>query len=227
MFRLTRGRVLAAVLVLAVIVFLSVKLVHTSRRPPPIEIHVEGTYTATSRAVLTHALEKLFPKGNGAWKVVPEPAGDAGPRCRALAAAYRSSPGRAVSASYEFAGWLEVRLADYVYADAAAARHPVSVSLARRAEVCQAQEVVEALRREGYAVGKPRTSGPTKVAIGGGGATIRTQIPSRFKGRKYTWDLDSTGARSGRVVLVVGTLVAEPFATANQLMTRELVSGAL
>jgi hypothetical protein len=226
MFRLTRRRLLAGVFGLALAAFLAVKLA-PARSGPPIEIRAEGSDQGLARKLLADGLEKLFPKGNGRWRVVHAPAGEPGSRCIALSKAYRSSTGRAVSASYLFAGWLEVRLSDFVYADAAVAQRAFSAPVAGQAEACRGQVVAEGLRREGYVAGDPRVFRPTDVRIGDEGATSRVEIPTSYKGRRYNWDLDSTEVRRGRVILVVGTLAPEPFEAANQDLTRDLVSGGL
>jgi hypothetical protein len=64
----------------------------------------------------------------------------------------------------------------------------------------------------------------TSVSIGDGGRSSRIVIPSRYKGRHYNWDVDTTSVRRGRLVLAVATVVAEPFDRANQALARELVA---
>jgi hypothetical protein len=222
--RVTRRRVLAALLLLLLLALLLVKLVPAHRHRPPIVIRSEGSDQRLTRSVLTSALTKLFPKGNGTWKLHDSADGDQSSRCVALSAGYRSSQGRAVTAAYLFAGWLEIRLADYTYPDAdAAAVQGASQAGSRAAAVCEGQVVAEELRRVGYVVGTPDVFPSTSVQIGDGGRSLRIEIPSRYKGRRRDWDLDSTSMRRGRMVLVVGTLTAKPFQQANQELASELL----
>jgi hypothetical protein len=52
----------------------------------------------------------------------------------------------------------------------------------------------------------------------------RIVIPTRYKSGRYTWEVDTTAVRRGRLILAVGTVVAEPFERANQGLAHELVS---
>jgi hypothetical protein len=129
-----------------------------------------------------------------------------------------------VTATYEFAGWLEVRLESFVYVDAAEAQRASSAP-PRQADVCVAQVVADELRRAGYLVGEPRVF--PGVHIGDDGRSRRIEIPTRYEGRRYDWDLESTSVRRGRIVLVVGTITARPFDKANQALANELAPAAL
>lgn len=224
MIRITRRRVLAALLLLLLVAFLLVKLAPAHGDHPPIVIRSEGSDQQLTRSVLTIALKRLFPKGNGTWKLHSPPNGDPGSRCVALSAGYRSSQGRAVTAAYLFAGWLEVRLADYAYPDATDAAAQGGSQAGSRAEAaCEGQVVAEGLRRVGYVVGRPHVSPSTSVKIGEGGRSLRIEVPTRYKGQRREWDLDSTSVRRGRLVLVVATLTPEPFQQANQGLAGELL----
>ena len=216
---------LLGVLVLA---FLAVKLEPSKPspiKPPPIKIHSEGQDQQLTRSVLATALERLFPKGNGQWKVSSPPrGGDPGARCVQQSSAYRSSTGRAITAGYLFARWLEVRLESFVYSDAAAAHRAASAPPASQAAVCTAHALAEELRSEGYVVGQPHLFPSTTVHIAEGGRSRRIEIPSSYQGRPYDWDLDSTSVRRGRIILVVGTLTARAFLQPNQALARELAT---
>jgi len=225
MIRLTRRHLLAALLLLLLVAFLLIKLGPAHRDHPPIVIRSEGNNQRLTRSVLGSALKELFPKGNGTWKLDGAPNGDSSSRCVTLSTGYRRSQGRAVTAAYLFAGWLEVRLADYVYPEPtdAAAVLGGSPAGSRPAAVCEGQAVAEGLRRVGYVVGTPRVFPSTSVHIGDGGRSLRIEIPSRYKGKLRDWDLDSTSVRRGRMLLVIGTLTAEPFQKANQALASELL----
>jgi hypothetical protein len=212
---------------LALAAFLAVKLA-PAHSGPPVDISFGGSEGHLARTELATALSKLFPKGNGRWQLVTPPAGaDPGARCIEPSMPYRSSTGHAVTAAYLFARWLGVRLASFVYADAAAAERAFAAPGAYRAEVCRGMATAEELRRERYVVGKPRVLPITTVHIGDGGRSSRIVIPSRYKGKSYDWDVDTTSVRRGRLIIDVGTVVAEPFEQANQALARELVTAGV
>lgn len=220
MLRLTRRRLLAGLLALVLVAFLAIKVLPTRSSSPPIEIRSEGSDHSLARSVLATGLKKLFPKGNGRWKVRGAPVGEPGSQCFARSTAYRSSTGRAVTAAYEFARWLEVRLESFVYIDAAAAQRASSDPAPRQAYGCAGQAVAAELRSHGYTVEEPRVF--PGVRIGDDRRSRRIEIPTRYRGRRYDWNLDSTSVRRGRVILVLASVTAGPFEEANQALAKEL-----
>lgn len=210
----------------ALVAFVLVKLA-PSRAGPRIEVSSGGGEGQLARNVLTTALAKLFAKGNGSWQIEKQPADRSRlDRCGAHSQAVSLATGHAASADYVFAKWLGVRLASYVYARGADAESILTRRDAQQVESCRGQVVSEELRRDGYVVGKPQVS-LAAVPIADGAVSARIVIPVRLKGRHYNWDIDSTAVRRGRVTLAVGTVVAEPFAQANQALARELAAAAL
>ncbi len=221
-------RVLAALVVPILLAFLAIKLApsHHHHGNPPIVIRSEGSDQRLTRSVLTSALEKLFPKGNGTWKL-QNATYDPSAACARRSPGYLNATGRAVTAGYVFAGWLGVRLADYVYpnaADAAAARSTPPQSKARGAVVCEAHVIAELLRRAKYEVGAPHIFPVTSVDSEGG-RSVRVVLPARYRGHRRDWDYDSTSLRRGRLVLVVLTATAKPFQQMNKAFARELLPG--
>jgi hypothetical protein len=224
MIRVRRRHALPVLFGLALAIFLVIKLV-PSPGGPPIDIRSEGGDQHLARSVLASALQRLFPKGNGHWRAIYPADSETVSRCTALSAGYTSATGRAVSATYLFAGWLEVRLADYVYRDAVAARAS-SAQAARPVEACYGQLMAEELRRHGYVtVGTPRVSPRTSMDAGDGAYSSRIEIPSGYKGRRVNWDVDTSAVRRGRIILALATVVAEPFQKANEALARELAAG--
>jgi hypothetical protein len=210
--------------VLALAAFLAVKL-EPSHGGPPVDISSGGSEGHRARSVLANALTKLFPKANGSWRILTPTAGaDPGAQCVESAAPFRRSTGYAATAPYLFAGWLEVRLASFLYVNASTAQRAFAAPDGRGTEICIGRVVVKELERLGYAVGKPRWFPSAAVHIGDEGKSNRIVIPTRYKSRRYTWDVDTSTARRGRLVLAVGTVVAEPFQRANEGLTRELVA---
>ena len=127
---------------------------------PPIAIRSEGSDQRLTRGVLASALEELFPKGNDTWRIL-NAAGNPGSRCAGLSAGARRSTGHSATVPYVFAGWLQVRLSDYVYANAAAAAAAQDASplaSSRAAAACDAHVIAEGLQGLGYEVGKPEVS---------------------------------------------------------------------
>jgi hypothetical protein len=223
MVRLTRRRLLAGLLTLAFAAFLAIKVRPTQSSSPPIEIRSEGSESRLARSMLTTELRKLFLRGNGRWQVVA-PFEEPRPRCLVRRTAYRSASGRSVTAAYRFARWLEVRLESFVFVDPAAAKRTFSDPTGREAYTCEGQVMAEGLRSRGYSVGRPRVF--PAVRLGEDRPSRRIEIPSRYGGRRYDWHLDSTSVRRGRVVLVLGTLTAGRFETANQALASELAPDA-
>lgn len=224
MTRVRRRHLLVALPILALAVFLVITLLPSSGATA-IDIHAEGRDRRLARSVLASGLERLFPKGNGHWRAIYPADSATGSRCIAHRARYTSSTGRAVTATYLFAGWLEVRLTDYVYSDAAAAQRVSSAQAARQVEVCYGQLVAEELRHAGYvAVGFPRVFPGTRLSAGDDAQSSRIEIPSRYKGRRLDWDIDTSAVRRGRIILDLTTVVPEPFQKANEALARELAS---
>jgi hypothetical protein len=204
--------------------FLAIKLA-PSHGGPRVDISFGGSDGNRARSVLANALSKLFPKGNGRWQILtPARGADPGAHCIESGAPFRSATGHAATATYMFAGWLEVRLASFVYGNATTAERAFAASDGRRVETCRGRVVAEELEGLGYAVGEARRFPASTVHIGDDGKSSRIVIPSRYKSRRYTWDVDTTAARRGRLVLAVTTVVAEPFERANQALARELVA---
>jgi hypothetical protein len=217
MTRVRRRHLLTVLFGLAVAIFLVVKLV-PSRGAPPIDIRSEGEDQRLARSVLASALGRLFPKGNGHWRAIYPADSETSSRCIIHRARYTSATGRALTATYVFAGWLEVRLADYVYRDAATAQRMSAVQPARHEEACYGQLLAEGLRRAGYVdVGTPRLFPRTS-------RSNQIEISSRYKGRRVNSYSDTTSVQRGRIILAVTTAVAEPFQKANEALARELAT---
>lgn len=217
MTRVRRRHLLTVLFGLALAIFLVVKLV-PSRGAPPVDIRSEGEDQRLARSVLATALGRLFPKGNGHWRAIYPADSETSSRCIIHSARYTSATGRALTATYVFAGWLEVRLADYVYRDAATAQRVSAAQPARQEEVCYGQLLAEGLRRAGYvAVGTPRLFPSTSQSN-------QIEISSRYKGRRVNSYSVTTSVQRGRMILALTTAVAEPFQKANEVLARELAS---
>jgi len=193
MFRGVRRLILLAPLV-ALAVFVAVKLLPAGGGPP-IEIHSEGGDQHLARSVLTSALWRLFPKGNGSWKLTYRADSELGLRCIAQSPAYAISTGRGITATYLFARWLEVRLADYVYSDPATARRASSEQGARESDGCYGRLVDEELHREGYAaVGSPRVTVSAIAGVPRSRAGSRSQATTRGAASNGSTTLRPCGA---------------------------------
>jgi hypothetical protein len=224
MIRARRRHLFVGLVGLALVIFLVIKLL-PSPGAAPIDIRSEGRDRRLARSVLASGLERLFPKGNGHWRAIYPADIATASRCIVHSARYTNSTGRAVTATYQFAGWLEVRLADYVYSDAVAAQEVSAAQAAHQVEVCYGGLVAEELRRAGYvAVGTPRVFPSASLRAGDDARSSRIEIPSSYKGRRLDWDIDRSAVRRGRIILVLTTVAAEPFQKANEVLARELAS---
>jgi len=123
--------------------------------------------------------------------------GEPGTRCAQQDTAYRSSTGRAVTAPYVFARWLQVQLASFVYSDAAAAQRAAMAPEPSQQYVCLGRALAEELRREGYVGVEPQVFPVTAAHIADGAASLRIEVTSRYRGRVYDWDFDYTSVRRG------------------------------
>jgi hypothetical protein len=222
--RISVRRLLAALIVVAALLaFLAVKLKPTHH--PRVEIESDGSDQKLARRVLVAELEKLFRTSSDRWKVIGSPGLRSIP-CIARTRPYSTSSGRAITATYVFAGWLELRLASNVYPTVAVAQRALPAFGARDVEECRARVFERHLRRAGYAAAEPRAFSRASAKIGDGARTSHIEIPSRFKGHPYTWHVDSTFVRRGRMIVVAGTVVGGSFSKANQALAQDLAKAA-
>jgi hypothetical protein len=216
-----RRRIIVGSLGLGVLLaaFLLVRIV-PAHRDPPLDIQADGSERALARSVLENELRKLFRGSNGTWLV----AGRSRSQCASKVSA--TSIGRADTTPYEFARWLGVRLFDYVYPNRATARRAFDGIETRQQQACRARVFAEELRQRGYSVGKAHGFSSTGVRIADAARSVHFEMPSQFKGRSYTWHLDSTEVLQGRMVVAVGTVVAGPFAEGEQGLAGALAKAA-
>jgi hypothetical protein len=96
----------------------------------------------------------------------------------------------------------------------------------RSTEQCRARTIAAELNHEGYTADSPRGYTASTVDIGDGATASHMEVPSRYKGRSYTWNLDTTAVEHGRLIALIGTVTAGPFATSNQDTAKELVKAS-
>jgi hypothetical protein len=218
---LTRRRTITAVIVVGLVAFLAVKIL-----PPgngaAIEIRTQGADGAFARRPLAAGLQVLFRNNPSDWRVNGSPADARFSSC--LPPLARSGlTGTAVTASYVHGRNLEIRLASLAYANARLAREHLPALTAASTETCLARALAARLRHEGYTAGPPRKYAAHRVAIGDGAIAAGIEVPSRYKGQPYTWNLDTIALMRGRAVIRLGTLAGAPFAAGVQALAKELV----
>lgn len=218
---LTRRLTITAVGVVGLVAFLAVKILPPGKGPA-IEIRTQGADGALARRPLAAGLHVLFRDNHSGWRVNGSPADARFSSC--LPRRTRSGlTGTAITASYVHSRNLEIRLASFAYANARLARENLPALAAASTETCLALALAADLRHEGYAAGPPRGYAAHRVAIGDAAIAVDIEVPSRYKGRPYTWNLDTIGLLRGRVVIRVGTLAGASFAAGDQALAKELV----
>ena len=114
---------------LALIAFFAVKLIprhHGRAADVRVDIHSEGRDQQLTRRPLTIELRKLFNGSNGSWRDSFPSGVESHLACVDQSEPVSTSIGHAVTGTYYFANWLELRLSAYVYADNAAAHAALS-----------------------------------------------------------------------------------------------------
>jgi hypothetical protein len=219
--RAKRHRIIVAVLGLAVLAaaFVLVKIV-PARQDPAVDIQAEGRERALARSTLESELTKLFRTSNGRWRLAGRPRSQCSSKLSATSIA------RANTTTYEFAGWLGLRLFDYVYPSSAAAQRAFDAVEIRHEEACRARVFAAELLDRRYGVGKARRFSSSAARIADAARSVHFEIPSRYRGRSYDWHVDSTEVLRGRMILVAGTIVAGPFAEGDRQMAGDLAKAA-
>jgi hypothetical protein len=222
--RKPRPRVIVGLLAIALLAaFLIVKLAPSSHAPR-VDVQAEGRDRAFTRRTLATELEKLFRGSNGPWRV----GGRSKPLSQSPCARrpYPTSIGRANTATYEFARWLELRLFDYIYPSVVEAQRAFGEVDVGRTETCRAKTFAFELRHSGYTVSKARGFSSNSVQIADEARSMQFEIPSRYGKRSYDWHLDLTEVLRGRVIVAAGTVVGRAFAQGDRLMAADLAKAA-
>jgi hypothetical protein len=218
---LTRRLTITAVGVVGLVAFLAVKILPPGKGPA-IEIRTQGAGGALARRPLAAELHVLFRDNPSGWRVNSSPAAARVSSCLPRLARFGLT-GTAITASYLHSRNLEIRLASFAYANARTARESLPALTGASTETCLARALAADLRHEGYTAGPPRGYATHRVAIGDAAIAAEIEVPSRYKGRPYKWNLDTIGLLRGRVVIRVGTLAGSSFAAGDQALAKELV----
>ena len=129
--------------------------------------------------------------------------------------------GRAISQSIKYKR-VEVRAGTYVFATSQSASRALPAFAAEAAQACRAEFLVAALRKHGYTTGSPKVHIATLSDIGQGANSTQITIPSRYKGRLLTWNIDETIVREGRLIELLDTLAGASTARYNQALAAEI-----
>jgi hypothetical protein len=188
---LSKRLTITAVGVVGLVVFLAVKI-RPPAKGPAIEIRTQGADGALARRPLAAELHVLFRDNPSGWRVNGSPADARVSSC--LPRLARSGlAGTAITASYLHSRNLEIGLAGFAYVNARLARESLPVLTGASTETCLAGALAADLRHEGYTAGPPRGYTAHRVAIGDAAIAVEIEVPSRYKGRPYTWKLDTIG----------------------------------
>jgi hypothetical protein len=127
-------------------------------------------------------------------------------KCGATAASRVDRTDRALSANLVYDHRLEIRLADYVYPDKAAASRSLRSIGSEKAEACDARLFVAEARRHGrYRLGAVDVVTPKTVRAGDAARAGEIIVPATYRGRLLRFNLDSVAARKGRVIVWIET----------------------
>jgi hypothetical protein len=158
-----------------------------------------------ARTALADQLAATRRSLGGSWRTVGT-ANQGLVRCGTTAASRLDQTARAVSASLVYDNRLEIRFADYVYSDKAAANRALQSLGSEQEEACTAKVFVAETRKPGdYRVGRVDVIAPKSVRAGDEARASEIIVPATYRGRVFRFNLDSVAARKGRVIVLIGT----------------------
>jgi len=214
-------RILIALAVLAALVaFLLVKI-GPGKTGPPTEIAAEGREGKLARSVTARQLTILF-GGSSWWNVIGHAAEPDRAACLVHNPLQVDRTGRATTATYLLDRRIDFRLATYVFATRQAALTAMAAAGTRRLEECRAGEFARYLRDGGYVPASARGYASHQLASGRIARSSHILVPSTYKKRPYTWNLDSTYVLQGRIITVLGTIAGGPFQQYNERLAQLL-----
>jgi hypothetical protein len=123
---------------------------------------------------------------------------------------------RAGSPTISYRHELQLRAATYVFASDSDATRALNSYVAKPAQSCIASGTTASLRRTGYTTTTPRITTTKVRGIGQGAVGAEITIPSHIRGQPFTFHLDSTLVRDGRVLSLIDTLAGRSSTTYNQ-----------
>jgi hypothetical protein len=88
--------------------------------------------------------------------------------------------------------------------------------VSKPAQSCVASSTVASLRRSGYTTSTPQSTTATVRGIGQAAVGAEVTIPTTIRGRPFTFHLDSTLVRDGRVVTLLDTLAGRSTTSYNR-----------
>jgi hypothetical protein len=123
---------------------------------------------------------------------------------------------RARSPTFSYRHELQLRTTAYVFADEGDASKALSAYATKPSQSCIARSTTDALERSGYSTAAPRVATTSLGGLGQAAVGSEVTIPSRFRGRTFTWHLDASAVRQGRVINVLDTLAGRSSANYNR-----------
>lgn len=97
------------------------------------------------------------------------------------------------------------------------AARPAARCQRSRLQGCRVRFLVTGLRKR-YSTGSPRVRTSALADVGQGANTTEITVPTRYKGRVFTWDLDTTAVKQGSLIEILDTLAGASTARYNQAL---------
>jgi hypothetical protein len=141
-------------------------------------------------------------RNGGGWRTLKPAGKGTGKGSTACASAGTDLTAYATSPGVSYDNELDLWVSDFLYSDAAAARHELRKFGNKRFADCLEKMDVAGIKR--YAVGKAELSGPKSVRTGAEGRALEIVAPYKYRGRTFHEYYDTTYARSGRVIVALG-----------------------
>ncbi len=133
---------------------------------------------------------------------------------------------RARSPTISYRHELQLRAATYVFANNGDATRALDSYVSGSAQTCIASSTAASLQRSGYTTTAPHTSVAPVHGIGQAAVGAEVTIPASLRGRPFTFRLDSTLVRAGRVVSLLDTFAGRSSAAYNRRLASAFARNA-
>jgi hypothetical protein len=146
-------------------------------------------------------------------------AGEGLMNCAATASGARDLTGRANSSTLSYDHGMQLRLEDYLYSDAAAAKRAFRSLRSKTAETC-IEKFIVARTRTNYPVGSVDVIAPKSVRAGDQARAAAIIVPVTYRGRVVRNYDDYVLARKGRDIVAVSTAASGTVLSYDVKLTR-------
>lgn len=156
-----------------------------------------------AQETLAEQLTAMRRSFRGSWDTIGKPT-DALATCRAASASRVDRTARVVSPSLFYEKRVEIRLADYVYSNSAAANRALESLGGQAAAACRAHLFVA--EEQHYRLGAIRLVAAAAVRAGDAARSSEIIIPATYNGHRFHFHLDTVAAQQGRVIAFFSTV---------------------